>query len=89
MRAESAKYSGVRRMKIKLNGRKVGDRCFASYFQNRAYFTKKGLTKRTVLHEFYYHLAYAYDLDLLERTEERAANGYARNFLDQRPIHSS
>jgi hypothetical protein len=81
MRAESAKYSGVRRMKIKLNGRKVGNRCFAYYFQNRAYFTKKGLTKRTVLHELYHHLIYVNSLDISNRAEEKAANNYARNFL--------
>ncbi len=81
MRAESAKYSGVRRMKIKLNGRKVGDRCIASYFQNRAYFTKKGLTKRTVLHELYHHFIYVNGLKIAERKEERDANGYVRDFL--------
>jgi hypothetical protein len=45
------KYYGVRRMKIMLNGRKVGNGDIVVYFQNRAYFTKKGLKKRTVLHE--------------------------------------
>lgn len=50
------KYYGVSRMKIKLNSRKVGNGDIAVYFQNRTYFTKKGLTKRTVLHELYHHL---------------------------------
>lgn len=75
------KYYGVRRMKIKLNGRKVGNRCIASYFQNRAYFTKRGLTKRTVLHELYHHLIRVNGFDLSETKEERAANSYARAFL--------
>ena len=86
MRAESANYSGVRRMKIKLNGRKVGNRCIASYFQNRAYFTKKGLTKRTVLHELYHHLIYVNDLDMTGTREERAANSYSKAFMSRHSI---
>jgi hypothetical protein len=77
------KYYGVRRMKIKLNGRKVGNRWIASYFQNRAYFTKRGLTKRTVLHELYHHLVYVNDLETPKRKEEREANSYARNFTSR------
>jgi len=49
-------YYGVRRMRIILNGRKVGNRDDACYFENKAYFTKRGLKKRTVLHELYHHL---------------------------------
>jgi hypothetical protein len=75
------KYYGVRRMKIKLNGRKVGRHYVASYFQNKAYFTKKGLTKRTVLHELYHHLAYVKGLDAPKTKEERAASSYARDFI--------
>ena len=74
------KYYGVRRMKIKLNGRKVGNRWVASYFQNRAYFTKRGLTKRTVLHELYHHLVFLNDLDLTSSAEEKAANKFAKEF---------
>jgi hypothetical protein len=74
------KYYGVRRMKIKLNGRKVGNRWVASYFQNRAYFSKRGLTKRTVLHELYHHLVYVNDLEISKSIEERDASSYARNF---------
>jgi Zn-dependent peptidase ImmA (M78 family) len=44
------------------------------------------LTKRTVLHELYHHLAYVSDLDLPEKTEERVANDYARDFLSKRKI---
>jgi hypothetical protein len=43
-------------MKIILNGRKVGNGDRACYFENKAYFTKRGLTKQTVLHELYHHL---------------------------------
>jgi len=74
------KYYGVRLMKTKLNGRKVGNRWVASYFQNRAYFAKRGLNKRTILHEVYHHLVYVNGLDLTETAEERAVNCYARDF---------
>jgi hypothetical protein len=78
------KHYRVRKMRIILNGRKVGKKCIACYFQNRAYFTKRGLTKRTALHELYHHVIYVNDLDVSETREERAANRFARVFLDQR-----
>ena len=76
------KYYGVRRMKIMLNGRKVGNGDIAVYFQNVAYFTKRGLTKRTVLHEFFHHMVYIGSFDVPQRAEEKAANSYARDFLN-------
>lgn len=76
------KYYGVRRMKIMLNGRKVGNGDIAVYFENRAYFTKRGLTKRTVLHELYHHLVYVSGSETSQRTEEKAASSYARDFLN-------
>lgn len=74
------RYYKVRKMRIIFNGRKVGNRCIASYFQNRAYFTKRGLTKRTVLHELFHHLVYVNGFDMSKTKEERAANSYARDF---------
>jgi hypothetical protein len=74
------KYYGIRRMKIRLDGRKVGSHCVAYYFQNKAYFTRRGLTKRTVLHELYHHLVYVNDLEMSNSEEERNANSYVRNF---------
>jgi hypothetical protein len=68
-------------MKIMLNGRKVGNGDVAVYFQNRGYFTKRGLNKRTVLHELYHHLIDAHEIDLSSRIEEKEANNYARAFL--------
>jgi hypothetical protein len=73
-------YYGVRRMRIVLNGRRVGNGDIAVYFQNRAYFTKKGLKKRTVLHELYHHLVYVKGLELSSRIEERYARRYAGGF---------
>ena len=75
----------VRRMKIILDGRKVGNGNIAIYFQNRAYFTKKGLKKRTVLHEFYHHLVYVNRLETSARKEERAADCYAKDILTVEP----
>ena len=76
-----AKYYGIRRMKIGLDGRRVGNGSEACYDHYVAYFTKRGLNKRNVLHEFYHHLAYVYDWDITERAEEREANRYARIIL--------
>ena len=71
----------VRPMRIILKGRRVGNGDMAVYFQNRAYFTKRGLNKRTVLHELYHHLSYVSCLEMSDAKEERAANGFARDFL--------
>ena len=74
------KHYGVRRMRIVLKGRKVGNGDIAVYFQNKAYFTKRGLNKRTILHELYHHLVYVNDLNISRRVEERDANRYAKDF---------
>jgi len=74
-------YYGVRRMKIVLDGRRVSRRWAACYLENRAYFKKKGLKRRLVLHELYHHLAYSKGLDNPIRIEEKEANNYARMFL--------
>jgi len=81
-----AKYYGVRKMKIKLDGRKVGNGNIAIYFQNRAYFSKIGLKKRTALHEPYHHLAYVNGLEVSKTKEERAANSYTRDFIRRRGV---
>ena len=67
-------------MKIKLDGRKVGNGNIAIYFQNRAYFSERGVKKRTVLHELYHHLVYVNGLEMPKSEEERDASIYARNF---------
>ena len=75
----------VRRMKVVLDGKRVGSRkgngWSACYSENKAYFTKRGLNKRTVLHEFYHHLVEMKGLELPERIEEKQANGYASEFV--------
>jgi hypothetical protein len=77
-----SKYYGVKRMKINLNGRKVGRGYVAYYFEGEAYFTKRGLKKRNVLHEYYHFLVDSKNLDMSERREEKCANIYARKFLN-------
>ena len=79
------KYYQVRRMRIFLNGRKVGKRksnCWvACYFRNKAYFTREGLKKRIVLHEFYHHLIEKSGIDISITVEERDANNFSKEFL--------
>ena len=70
-------------MKVILDGKRVGNGDIAVYFQNKAYFTKRGLNKQTVLHELYHHLVYINSLDMPNTKEEKAANSYARDFLSK------
>jgi hypothetical protein len=70
-------------MRIIPNGRRVGNGDIAVYFQNRAYFTKRGLTKSTILHELYHHLVYSNDLDIAIRKEEEEANLFAKKILNR------
>jgi hypothetical protein len=74
-------YYEVKRMKVILNGKRVGNGDAACYFENKAYFTKKGLNKRTILHELYHHLIDINGLELSETAEEKNANSYASEFL--------
>lgn len=79
-----SRHYGIRRMKIILDGRRVGKRARGCYFENRAYFTKRGLNKRFVLHEFYHHLVEAKGWEMPNRIEEENARSYARDFLRSR-----
>lgn len=67
-------------MKIILDGKKVTRGHEAHYFENKAYFTKRGLKKKTVLHELYHHLVCVSDLEMSERLEEKEANSFSREF---------
>ena len=79
-------YYGTRKIKIILNGKKVGKGNIALYYENRAYFTKKGLKKRTVLHELYHHLVRAKGFDVSNQIEEKEANHYARDFVSRQRV---
>jgi len=76
-----SRYYGIRRMKIIVDGRKVGNSDDACYYDYVAYFKKRGLNKRNVLHEFYHHIAYIYNWDLSEKIEEKEANRYAKKII--------
>jgi hypothetical protein len=75
-----SEYYGIKKMKIIVNGKKV-KRCEAYYFSGKAYFSKRGLKRRNVLHEFYHFLVDSKGLDMPESIEEKEANIYARTFL--------
>ncbi len=78
-------YYKVPKMHIILNGKKVGkrksNRWIACYENNKAYFTKEGLEKKTLLHELYHHLIESNSIELPLR-EEKEANDYSRRFLN-------
>jgi len=71
-----SRHYGIKRMKIIVDGRKVGNSYEACYNNNFAYFKKRGLNKRNILHEFYHHLANAFYWDMNKKVEERRANSY-------------
>ena len=71
-----AKHYKVRRMKIVVDGRRVGRKYLAIYEDNVSYFKKRSLKKKIVLHEFYHHLAY--NEVVSSKGEERKADKYAR-----------
>lgn len=80
------RYYGIRKMKIIVDGRRTGKTrtgksYIACYYRNKAYFQKKGVNKRNVLHELYHHLVEAYGLDMALRDEDKGANRFAREVL--------
>jgi len=78
---KAVNFLGVKRMKVILNGKKVGRGYEAYYFAGKAYFSKRSLKKRNVLHEFYHHLVETKGLEISERLEEKQANGYANEVV--------
>lgn len=78
-----ARHYGIRRMTIVVDGRRVAnsDRACYDYDSYTAYFKKRTIRKRLVLHEFYHHLAYVEDWDMSGKKEEREADRYARSIL--------
>jgi len=80
------RYYGIRKMSVIVDGRRVmrtkTHRTYlAHYYRNKAYFTKRGLTKRLVLHELYHHIVDVYGLDMAVAEEERGANRFAKEVL--------
>jgi hypothetical protein len=68
-------------MRIILNGKKLGKNSEAFYLEGKAYFSKRSLKKRNVLHEFYHHLVETKGLEIYERIEEKQADGYASELV--------
>jgi len=79
-------YYGIRRLKLVVDGRRVmrtrtHKTYSAHYYRNKAYFTKKSVNKRNVLHEVYHHLIDAYGLDLTRNEEESEACRFVREVM--------
>ena len=74
-----AKYYRVKRMKIVVDGRKVGGKYLAVYQDNISYFKKRSIKKKIVLHEFYHHLAH--NNMVSSKGEEKEAKKYARKMI--------
>ena len=77
-------YYGTPRMKIVLDGRKVGKGNDADYFEGIACFTRKGLKRRNVLHELYHHIVDVRGIEMPEKKEERMANLFVRKITKKR-----
>ena len=52
--------------------------------ENKAYFTKKGLNRRNVLHELFHHVVENKGLEMTEKKEERQANLFVREIMKKR-----
>jgi hypothetical protein len=73
----------IRRMKIALDGRRMRKSWIACYDYDRrtAYFKKRALTKRNVLHELCHHLMEAKGLELSRQEEEKLASEYSGDVM--------
>jgi len=78
-----ARYYRIRGMKIILDGRRVGngDKACYNYDGYTAYFSKRGLDKFNVLHEFFHHLVAKGVIEIDEKYEEKAADRFAKEVL--------
>jgi hypothetical protein len=79
------KFYKVRRMRVILDGKRVGARksngWLACYSEGKAFFTKSGLNRKNILHEFYHFLVDMNGLEMSAREEEKEANNYAKRLL--------
>lgn len=76
-----SEHYGVKTMKVILDGRRVGNGDLGCYYRNKAYFSRKGLNRRNLLHEFFHHLVETQGIEMPARTEEKGANSYAKAFF--------
>lgn len=78
-------YYGVRRLKVVVDGRRVYKAYSAIYLKNRAYFKRRFVSKRIVLHELYHHIVEAKRITMPLREEERRAEEFAREVMKKSP----
>ena len=78
------KYYKIRKMKIIVNGHKVGNNNKASYNYTNytAFFKKNGINRFNVLHELYHHIANVENWEFSDKREEREADKYAKKILN-------
>ena len=76
-----SRYYGIRRMKIVVDGRKVGNGYEALYYRNIAYFTRRGFNRLNVLHEFYHHAINIFRYEMSSSREEKEASKFAREII--------
>jgi hypothetical protein len=77
------RYYRVRKMKIIVDGRKVYKAYLAEYVSNAAYFKRREIRKRLVLHELYHHIVEAKRLTMPSYEEERRADEFARKIMKE------
>lgn len=78
-------YYRVKRMKVVVDGRRVSKGYSAEYLGNRAFFKRREIRKRLVLHELYHHIVEAKGLKMTIRKEERLADEFARKVMRRKP----
>jgi hypothetical protein len=74
-----AGYYKIRRMKIIVDGRRVGRNYLGYYLDNESYFKRDSLKRRVLLHEFYHHLVD--NGKVTPENEEWEADNYAKTIL--------
>jgi len=79
----------VGRLALIIDGRKVvttkaHKKYAAHYYKNKAYFVRRYLSKRTVLHEVFHHLVDQKQITMPLRQEERNAERFARFIMKHR-----
>lgn len=76
------RFYGIRRMKVVVDGRKVGKKSWdACYENNVGYFKINSINKNLVLHEFYHHMVHTEGWEMSVTKEEKEADDYAKRIL--------
>lgn len=78
------RFYRVGRMKVVVDSRRVSKGYSAEYLGNRAFFKRREIRKRLVLHELYHHIVEAKRLTMPLHEEERRAEEFARKVMRRR-----